>query len=152
MVTRGKVALAYPSVLAKFAVAQTRDFRKVGGHLNRRDVLSEYCQREMGINVERLDEYEQDDEAWLEVVVEDKHAGPADVAATRIDFSTWLHRLPIRLRRVTTFLAKGETTTAAAAKFNVSAGRISQLRQELHESWQEFLGEVNAENQTPKAA
>ena len=39
-VQSGKVALAYPSVLARFAVAQTRDGRKVGGHLNCKDVSS----------------------------------------------------------------------------------------------------------------
>jgi len=53
---------------------------------------------------------------------------------------------------VAKFLANGETTTAAADKFNVSAGRISQLRRELQESWQEFLGEVNAEKRNPRAA
>ena len=36
----GKVELAYPSVLARYAVAQVNDGRKVGGHLNVRDVLS----------------------------------------------------------------------------------------------------------------
>ena len=37
-----KLDLAYPTVLARFAVAQVRDGRKVGCKLNVRDVLSLY--------------------------------------------------------------------------------------------------------------
>ena len=147
-----KLDLAYACPLAHFAVAQVKSGRKVGSHLNCKDVLSDYCKRQKNITVERLDRYEKDDETWLQIAVEDKHAGPALVAETRIDFASWLHRLPRRLRRVATFLVIGETTKAAAAKFKVSAGRISQLRQELHASWQEFLGEVDAENRTPQTA
>jgi hypothetical protein len=36
----------YPSALARFGVAQTKDGRKVGGRLNVRDVSFPYCQRE----------------------------------------------------------------------------------------------------------
>jgi len=45
LVELGRAAIAYPCVLAKFGVAQTRDYRKVGGHLNVHDVSSAYCQR-----------------------------------------------------------------------------------------------------------
>ena len=59
----------------------------------------------------------------------------------RIDFSDWLDSLKRRDRRVAEFLATGETTTVAARKFKVSAGRISQLRKELAQSWRRFVGE-----------
>ena len=137
----GKVDLAYPSVLARYAVAQTKDFRTVGGHLAIRDVLSPYCQRQKHIVVERLDKFDDEENAWVEVVVEDRHVGPAEVAATRLDFAAWLRSLPGRLRRIAKFLANGETTTAAAKKFEVSPGRISQIRQELKQAWQRFQGE-----------
>ena len=32
----GRIALAYPSVLGRYAIAQTKDFRVVGGHLTSR--------------------------------------------------------------------------------------------------------------------
>ena len=73
--------------------------------------------------------------------MEDKHAGPAEVAVTRIDFATWLQVLPHRLRRIATFLANGETTTAAAKRFHVSQGRISQIRKELYRAWHRFQGD-----------
>jgi len=137
----GKTDRAFPSELAKFGIAQTRTGRRLGGRLNVRDVLSDYCQRNKGIAVETLDEYDSAEECWREVLVEDKHAGPAEIAATRIDFATWLKRLSPRLRRIAKFLARGETTTAAAEKFRVSQGRISQIRTELFLAWHGFQGD-----------
>ena len=79
------------------------------------------------------------------MLVEDKHAGPAEVAAiVRIDFATWLRFLPRRLRKIATFLANGETTTAAAKRFRVSQGRISQIRKELFLAWHRFQGDEPA--------
>ena len=40
-----KVDVAYPSALARFAVAQFRDGRRVGNRMNVRDVLSPYAQK-----------------------------------------------------------------------------------------------------------
>ncbi len=141
LVKLNKTHLAYPSALARFGVAQTRDGRKVGGSLNVRDVSSEYCQRQKDLIVERLDRFDKEEDVWQEVLVEDKHAGPAEVAVTRIDFATWLQVLPHRLRRIATFLANGETTTAAAKRFHVSQGRISQIRKELYRAWHRFQGD-----------
>jgi hypothetical protein len=141
LVELNKTHLAYASALARFGVAQTRDGRKVGGKMNVRDVSSKYCQREKGLVLERLDKYDPEEDAWLEVIVEDRRAGPAEVAATRIDFSTWLQLLPHRLRKIATFLANGETTTAAAKRFRLSQGRISQVRKELYRAWRRFQGD-----------
>jgi hypothetical protein len=144
LVELNKTDLAYPTVLARYAVAQVRGGRKVGCKLNVRDVLSPYCQQRKKILVERLDHFDREEDAWQEVLVEDKHAGPAEVAATRVDFSAWLRFLPRRLRTIATFLARGETTTAAAKRFRLSQGRISQIRQELYLAWHRFQGEEPA--------
>jgi hypothetical protein len=144
-----KLDLAYPSVLARFGVAQVNDGRKLGCRLNVRDVSSAYCQRTKGVVMERLDKFDRTEEAWEEIVVEDKNVGPAEVAATKIDFSAWLRVLPGRLRRIAEILAVGETTTAVARRFYVSPSRISQIRSELCRSWQQFQGEATG---TPCAA
>ncbi len=136
-----KADLAYPSVLARYAVAQIKDGRLVGGHMNVKDVSSPYCQHVKGVVLERLDRYDPEEDAWTEVVVEDKTAGPADVARTRIDFSDWLASLKRRDRRVAEFLSAGESTKAAAKKFRISEGRISQLRRELAANWKRFIGD-----------
>ena len=138
----GKITLAYPTVLARYGVAQVKDGRKVGGHLNVRDVSSAYAQRRKGFIVERLDHFDEDENQWCELCVEDRHVGPADVAATRMDFAAWLRILPGRLRRIAKTLAAGETTTATAKRFGVCPGRISQIRKELFRAWQTFQGEL----------
>jgi hypothetical protein len=141
LVERGKADLAYAMPLAKYGVRQYRDHRRVGAKLNVLDVLSPYCQNRKHLTVERLDKFDHDENKWQEVLVEDRHAGPADVVCTKLDFAAYLRSLPLRLRRIAKFLAKGETTTATAEKFHVSAGRISQMRRELKALWQHFAGD-----------
>src|SRR5664279_5096951 len=67
----GKLDLAYPTVLARYAVAQVRDGRRVGCKLNVRDVSSQYCQRKKGVVVERLDHFDKEENTWSEAVVQD---------------------------------------------------------------------------------
>src|SRR5690349_7669836 len=57
LVARGRENLAFASVLAKYAAAQIRAGRLVGGQLNIRDVSSVYCQRARRIKLQRLDRY-----------------------------------------------------------------------------------------------
>ena len=122
----GKADLAYPTVLARYGIAQVKAGRKVGGQLNCRDVLSEYCQQRKNIFIERLDSYDTKEDSWQEIVVEDKHAGPAEVAATRIDFAAWLKLMPHRLQKIVTFLATGEST--AVRPRNSAYRRVGFLR------------------------
>jgi hypothetical protein len=136
-----KLDLAYAGPLARYGVAQVRDGRKVGCKLNVRDVLSKYCQKRKGVVVERLDKFDETEECWQEVLIPDHTCTPAELAASRIDFPAWLSTLKPRKRRLALLLASGETTSAAARRFNASAGRISQVRRELAASWREFVGE-----------
>jgi hypothetical protein len=70
-----KAELAYPTVLARFGVAQVHNGRKVGTKQNVRDISSKYAQQQKGFHVERLDHYDDEENAWQEVVVEDKMLG-----------------------------------------------------------------------------
>jgi hypothetical protein len=141
LVRRGKMSIAYPTVLARYAVAQIKDGRRVGNALNCHEVLSPYAQRLKRFTVDRLDHFDPEDQKWCEVLVEDRHAGPDEIARTRIDFSDWLDSLKRRDRRVAEFLAQGESTSSAARRFRVSAGRISQLRRELAANYRAFVGD-----------
>ena len=136
----GKESVAYPSPLARYAVGQYLDGRRVTGQ-NIRDVLSALCQRVKGIVVQRLDYYDAETGEWQELIVEDRHATPAEVATVRIDFQSWLRTLPRRERRVALKLAVGESTSGVAKLFQITSGRVSQLRRELFQRWQEFQGE-----------
>jgi hypothetical protein len=140
-----KAALAYPTVLAKYAVAQTRDPRKVGGHLNIKDVMSPYCQRLKGVVVERLDHFDEEENIWREAVAEDTRTSPVpDTVAFRCDFADWLKSLKRRDRRIAESLALSNRTGEVAKRFKVTAGRVSQLRRELAESWRAFVGDEPA--------
>ncbi|MCH8148689.1 MAG: hypothetical protein IH987_11940 [Planctomycetes bacterium] len=141
LVKLGKARLAYPTVLARYGIAQFRCGRRVGSRLNVRDVSSRYAQRKKKFVVERLDRFCAKQNVWREVLVEDRRATPADIVAVRIDFADWLKSLSWRLRRIANLLATGETTGAAAKKFRVTPGRISQIRRELEQSWRTFQGE-----------
>ena len=142
LVELGEADLAYPTPLARYGVAQTRDHRKVGGHLNIGDVMSPYCQANKGVVVERLDKFDENENAWLEAVVQDTRTTPVlDIVAFRCDFSDWLRSLRRRDRRIAESLALGNRTTDVAKWFKVCAGRVSQLRRELAESWYRFVGE-----------
>jgi DNA-directed RNA polymerase specialized sigma24 family protein len=139
---RGKQALAYPTVLANYGIRQVRDHRRVGAKLNIKDVLSPYCQKHKGVVVERLDHFDEEENAWQEAVVEDTRTTPVpDIVAFRVDFAAWLKSLRRRDRRIAESLALGNRTGDVAKRFKVSAGRVSQLRRELAESWRAFVGD-----------
>jgi hypothetical protein len=142
LVERGQVERAAPSPLARFAIKQIRVGRRVGSRLRIGDALSSYAQFRKQFSVERLDHFSEEKGCWGEILVEDKRATPADVAACRIDFAEWLRRLTARLRKIALALAAGETTSAAAKMFGVSPARISQIRELLRKSWEAFQGEA----------
>jgi hypothetical protein len=146
LIERGCGDLVYPTVLAKYAIKQVCEGRRVGGKLNIRDVSSEHAQRAKGIAVQSIDRYNQRNGEWLEVLVEDKSASPADVAATWIDFAAWLRTLSSKQRRMATTLATGESTGAAAKITGVSAARVSQLRRELRFLWDVFQGQAESQD------
>ena len=138
LVRQGKEHVAYPTPLTWYAIRQIRDGRRVGSKRNVRDISSAVAQQRFGIRVERLDRYDLKKNDWREVLVEDRHATPADLAAARIDVADWFRAMKPRARKIAKALAAGETTFNVAKQFDVSPARISQLRRELQESWEEF--------------
>ena len=140
LVERGKLGYATP--LAVYACRQVAVGRRLGSPLNVNDVTSTYCRRRKGVYVQRLDRYDVKDAEWREILVEDRSATPADIAAMRIDFSDWLKTLGRRERRIAKVLAANETTQRTARKFNLTAGRISQIRRQLERAWLLFQDEL----------
>ena len=137
----GKTEVAYATPLAKYAVRQVCSGRQVANSLNVYETLSGYAQRKLGFSVARLTQPDATEGTWKEVLVADRRATPAELAASRLDFAAWWRRLPRRQRRIAAALAAGATTKETARAFKLTAGRISQLRRELESSWQTFQGE-----------
>jgi hypothetical protein len=142
LIERGKADLAYAGPLARYGACQYLSGRRVGNPMNGHDVTSAYCHQKKRVSLEQLDRFDEPTDEWQEIVVEDRHAGPAEVASTRIDFRAWLESLPERTRHVAETLATGEATSSVARMFGCSASRISQIRRELYDAWFAFTGEV----------
>jgi hypothetical protein len=140
--SRGKANVASATVLAWHGVCHYREGRRVGSNSVRKDVLSEGCQRRNGRVVASLEQFDDRNGRWREILLEDRTAGPAETAAVRVDFSEWLETLSARDRRLAETLAMGERTGRVARVFRISAARVSQLRRELCESWQRFVDEL----------
>jgi hypothetical protein len=144
LVRSGREALAYAVPLAMFGIKRVRIGRQAATALNCNDVSSTYGQLKKRMSVQRLDRYDKESGGWLEALVEDKHVGPDQVAASRIDVADWLARLPHRNRRIAEMLALGCGTEEMAKRFRLSAGRISRLRGDLRRDWEAFQHEEPA--------
>ncbi len=144
LVELGKHDVAYATPLARFAVRRYWTGR-CACMPRGRDMMSQKARTARGIVVERLDQFDEDAQHWRQALVEDRHAGPAEIAAARLDVAAWFRSLPRRSRRVAETLSLGNTTSHAARQFGVSRARVSQLRRELQASWQAFQGEAGRE-------
>ncbi len=152
LVAQGKANIACPSALTRFAVKQFRSGRRLGCKLNIKDVSSTHCQLQKHIKLGRLDRQDRETGEWEEILLEDRRAGPAATAAARIDVHDWFQRMRPRDRRIAQTLAIGERTLDVAKRFKISAGRVSQKRQEFYHDWQEFQGEKDHGQQAAIAA
>jgi hypothetical protein len=142
LVRRRRVRLAHPTALARFAACHVRSGRLIGSSFNSRDVLSRATQQRFGFRVIPADQ-----DCWkghsdsAELLGESRHATPAELAASRIDFASWLSCLSNRQRAIALCLAVGESTGEVARRFQVSGGRISQVRSDLATRWRQLQGE-----------
>ena len=104
--------------------------------MNGKEPLSRYAQVGNGIQVE------QRPGNWLDLLVEDKRASVPDQVAAKMDVGAWFATLSRRMKQIARDLAYGFSTSEVAEKHGVTAGRISQLRRTLEESWAAFQQEA----------
>jgi len=141
LVRRGKESVAYPTPLAQFAIRQVRDGLRVGGCQSTQDIMSASASKSHGFKVERFAQRDPQTGVWNEQLVEDRRAGPAEVAAARLDLAAWYRTLSKRNRKIASALAMGETTADVARRYALTSGRISQLRLWLRKHWEQFQGD-----------
>jgi hypothetical protein len=132
LVEQGRACVATPSSLAWYSSRHVRRGRPAGSRMNGKEPLSRYGQISNDIKVERQPGN------WIGTLVEDKRAPIADQVAAKIDVGAWFATLTKRMKEVATDLAFGCSTSEVAQKHGVTAGRISQLRRVLEESWAAF--------------
>ena len=139
---RGRAHFATASTLVWYANLQVKCGRPAGGRMNGKDLLSEYAQRRRGFKVAQLHAYDPSTGSLIDSLADDIRAPIPDVVAVRLDSRAWFASLGPRSRGIAADLAKGCSTSEVARKHGVSAGRISQLRRELENSWTQFQHEV----------
>ena len=130
------------ATLAGYAVGHLQFNRPLGGRASSRDVLSRRTQRRQSFSVTSLEcPTDPCGETLRETLADHRTMSPADLAAFRIDFETWLKSLSRRQRAIAKALALGHATSSVARRFGLSWGRISQIRRELKTDWEIFQGE-----------
>ena len=82
----GKLQIVYRTPLANFAIRQVRSGRRVGAKLNVHDLTSVHAKNMKQLVVERLDYFDEVDGVWKEILIEDRNATPAELAAFQRDF------------------------------------------------------------------
>jgi len=142
LVQRGRSPTAFAGRLAKIAVLRVLEGRSAASRDNSKDAMSRYARRRRGFTVESIEErWTLTENGWETRLVEYGNCTPADLAASRLDFAEWLNRMKCRRRQIVETLAAGYRTEEVARLFNLSHGRISQLRREFEASWKKFQGE-----------
>jgi len=140
LVQLGKHDRAHATVLAKFAVVHYHAGRRVGSKVNSSDFFSCVAPSRNDGRLESPLAGRRRSEDWLELVADNRCTAVVHQVSFRIDFPRWLARLSRRDRKLAKFLMLGHGTAAASRRFQISLGRVSQLRQELRDSWIAFHG------------
>lgn len=131
-IERDKRLWEHPGGLARLAVRAARWEPRFGSGRAKREALTapqelRYCPVEGWTG-------------WLDALAVCPGPEPWELAAARLDVPPWVRRLSKHKRRVARELAKGRGTCEVASLFGMSAGRVSQLRRELRDSWERYHG------------
>lgn len=129
---QGRTCVATVRSLACFSARQVRHGRPAAGRANCRDVLSRYAQVGHNFEIDRTQGQ------WIDQVVLDKRAQVADLVAAKLDVRAWWETLAGRMKQIAKDLALGCTTSEVAKRYELSPGRISQVRRLLEQSCIKF--------------
>ena len=155
---RGKDVTQFVSALASYAARAVSSGRRLCGQLPSKDVLSDVAQRRHGFTVQALPQGtrhpfeevyasvqgQRHIDALEEMLRDNTVTPPPDAAAFRVDWPLFLVGLTQRDQDLALFLSLGQSGKAAAAKFGLSPGRVTQLRQQWCREWRACQGDGDA--------
>lgn len=153
---RGKDATGFPSALAVLAARSVRCGRRIAGMVKTSDVMNERTQYRRGFVVvplpsstatpheDRLDKpHGQRQQDEFEQRLQHNLVTPVDEQVQfKLDFAAWLHTLTARERRLIRAMLRNERTKDLSRYFEVSPGRVSQLRRQFRDDWRRFIGDA----------
>jgi len=152
---RGKDVNQFLMTFVFLAARAVRSGRRLCGMERAKDVLSPRAQRRHGFRAEPLPQStrrshdclhalirgQQEMDAYEERLQDNMVTSPAEAAAFRIDFPEFLGGLSQRDRELAMYLSLGHRASAAATRFGLTPGRVTQLRQGWCGQWRRFHGE-----------
>jgi hypothetical protein len=156
LMRRGKDATQFVGALARLAARAVWSGRRVCGQVHGNDVMSPVAQRRYNFTVESLPTSTRQcqeslygsvngqrlHDAFEERLRDNTVTPPPDQAAFRLDFPAWLKTLTPRERRIIRTMMLNERTKELSRQFEVSPGRISQLRRDFRNDWRRFVGDI----------
>jgi hypothetical protein len=154
---RGKDPTNFVTAFVTFLARAVNSGRRLAGMAKAKDVLNPLAQKRHGFRVEHLptslrNSHEhlyssplgQELQDELEERLQDNTVTPVfQQVQFRIDFPAWLKTLTPRERRMVRGMMRNERTSDIGKRFQVSPGRISQLRREFYDAWQRFCGDAD---------
>ena len=85
---------------------------------------------------------QRDMDAFEERLQDNRVTPVPDQVAFKLDFKSWLRTLTPRERRIIKAMMREERTKDLSKEFDLSEGRISQLRRQFLEGWKCFVGDL----------
>jgi hypothetical protein len=155
---RNKNPADFMKTFTTFLARAVNSGRRLVGLEKAKDVMNAFTQRRHGFEVEQLPvsprtSHEQlysmpngqDLHDAFEERLRDNTTTPVpDQVQFRVDWPAWLGTLTGRERRIIKAMARNESTKDISREFELSPARISQLRREFHDQWQQFCEVVPA--------
>ncbi len=136
---RNELQRAFATALAKFAIKSYWSGRRCGTSQCSHDMYSSKAKQAAGYEMHSLGAPGDQVGEWMECLIDNRVTSVPNQVAFRLDFPRWLDEQSCRDRRIAERLSLGYSTSEIASEFKISAGRISQLRRQLADSWYEFI-------------
>jgi len=163
---KGKDVDQFPMVFIYLVARAVKSGRRLCGQEKARDAMSPLAQQRHNFVVESLPSStpcsydnlyarphgQQRQDAFEERLCDNTVTPVPDQAQFRIDFPAWLQTLTGRERRLIHAMARNERTTDLSKEFELSQGRISQLRKEFHQGWTRFIADQDDRLDAPTPA
>lgn len=136
---QGKDPMTFISALASFAARHVRAGRGLCGKVDAKDVLSPDAQRTHGFLVCKLPDYSTlTENPMAEALTDNTQTEIPEQVSFRLDFPAWLGTHSPRNQDIIGEMMLSRRTSELARHFGLSAGRISQMRQEFKDEWDLF--------------
>jgi hypothetical protein len=139
---QGKNPASFVSAIASYAARAVKSGRRLCAQEKANDVMSPVAQQRRCFVVGKLPDFSTLlGNPLADALIDNTQTPPDEQAAFRCDFPAWLCTLDHRRRQIAEELMMGERTAAVSNKHGCSPARISQMRREFMEGWQQFCGD-----------